>query len=95
MVNKRTWFAHLFRTQGKDFGFPYPQAATQVDHARSHSRKLWLENTWPGQVYPMSWLINKFAPIPGWHEPVGAKALETIREADQRFITPSPTEGAA
>ena len=26
VVNKKTWFAHMFRTQGGDFGFPYPQS---------------------------------------------------------------------
>jgi glycosyltransferase involved in cell wall biosynthesis len=38
VVNKRTWFSHLFRTQGGDFGFPYPQPNAAVDRARQHSR---------------------------------------------------------
>jgi glycosyltransferase involved in cell wall biosynthesis len=30
MVNHNTWYAHLFRTQGGDFGFPYSQSGRQV-----------------------------------------------------------------
>src|SRR5262249_51215078 len=69
VVNRRTWFAHLFRTQGGDFGFPYTLPNAQVEAARAHSRKLWLENTWSGQVRPLSWLLDHFAPIMGWHAP--------------------------
>lgn len=66
IVNKRTWFAHLFRTQGGDFGFPYANPQAAVNQARAHSRKLWIEGTWPGAKYPLSWLIEKFAPVPDW-----------------------------
>ena len=66
VVNKKTWFAHLFRTQGGDFGFPYPNPG--IKKARNHSRKLWLEGTWPKAKYPLQWLIDKFAPVPGWDD---------------------------
>lgn len=66
MTNKKTWFAHMFRTQGGDFGFPYPMSGHQVDTARTYSRKLWLENTWPLAIHPLQWLVDKFAPVPGW-----------------------------
>lgn len=26
LVNHNTWYAHMFRTQGAEFGFPYPQS---------------------------------------------------------------------
>lgn len=65
VVNKKAWFSHLFRTQGAEFSFPYPQSGTQVKHSRVHSKKLWMENTWPGQVHRLSWMINKFNP-PEW-----------------------------
>ena len=63
VVNKKTWFSHLFRTQ-PGFGFPYPNPG--INKAREHSRKLWLENTWPGAKYPLQWLIDKFSPVPDW-----------------------------
>lgn len=64
MVNKRTWFAHMFRTQGGDFGFPYPNLG--VEKAREYSRRLWLEGQWPLAVRSLEWLLNKFQP-PGWN----------------------------
>lgn len=69
IVNKRTWFSHLFRTQGGDFGFPYHLPGRHVDRARAHSKDLWYNNKWRGQVYPLSWLLEKFSPIVGWHTP--------------------------
>ncbi len=68
IINKKTWYAHLFRTQGGDFGFPYKQDQKQVDHSRQYSKKLFLENTWPKAIHPLQWLVDKFAPVPGWHE---------------------------
>jgi glycosyltransferase involved in cell wall biosynthesis len=66
VVNKKTWFAHMFRTQGGDFGFPYPLSGRDVDKAREHSRFLWQENRWPKAKHDLTWLINKFAPVPDW-----------------------------
>lgn len=68
VVNKRTWFGHLFRTQGGDFGFPYPISHEQQERAREHSRRLWLDGTWPLAVRPLSWLVDKFKPVPEWHD---------------------------
>jgi len=66
MVNKKTWFSHMFRTQGGDFGFPYPLSGKDVQKARNHSRWLWKEDRWPKAKHPLTWLINKFAPVPTW-----------------------------
>lgn len=68
VVNKKTWFAHMFRTQGKDFGFPYQLTSGDVDRARTYSRDLWLNNKWSGARRPFQWIIDKFAPIPDWHD---------------------------
>jgi len=65
VVNKKTWFSHLFRTQGGTFGFPYPQSAKGVDEARKHSRELWMNNTWDKQVHRLPWLLERFHP-PDW-----------------------------
>jgi hypothetical protein len=64
MVNKKTWYAHMFRTQGGDFGFPYPNPG--VDKAREYSRNLWLNDKWDKAIHPLSWLIEKFSPVPDW-----------------------------
>jgi hypothetical protein len=67
VVNKRTWFAHLFRTQWK-FQWPYPITQGQIDYARSYSRDLWLNDKWPGAKKPLQWLVQKFAPVQGWED---------------------------
>jgi glycosyltransferase involved in cell wall biosynthesis len=67
VVNKRTWFAHLFRTQ-PGFGFPYPLSGSAQDRAREHSRWLWQGGNWEGAIHPLSWLLEKFAPVPEWDE---------------------------
>jgi glycosyltransferase involved in cell wall biosynthesis len=67
VTNKKTWYAHMFRTQGGDFGFPYPLSGGEVDRARQYSKNLWLNDSWPKAKYPLSWLIEKFSPLPDWH----------------------------
>lgn len=66
VCNKKAWFAHLFRTAGGDFGFPYPLSGGDVERARQYSKELWLKDTWPKAIHPLSWLIEKFAPVPDW-----------------------------
>lgn len=67
VVNKNTWYAHMFRTQ-KDFGFPYPQSNTQVQNAKKKAKELFFNGKFDGQVRPLSWLVEKFYPIPGWSD---------------------------
>ena len=64
IVNRKTWYAHLFRTQGGDFGFPYPNPG--IAQARKYSQDLWLNDKWDKAVHPLSWLIDRFAPVPEW-----------------------------
>lgn len=66
--NKNTWYAHMFRTQGKDFGFPYQQSQRQIDHARKLSKELVEKNNWPHAVHDFNWLLDKFKPVPTWHD---------------------------
>ena len=67
VVNKRTWFSHMFRTQ-PGFGFPYHMSGSQVEKARRHSRRLWQQGKWEKAVRPLSWLLDHFAPVPDWHD---------------------------
>ncbi len=66
IINHKTWYAHLFRTQGGDFGFPYSQSENRVKEAK---KKVWdfFFSSWDKQIYPMSWLIEKFHPVTGWN----------------------------
>ena len=73
ICNKRTWFAHMFRSRG-DFSFPYKMSGRQVERARVYSKKLWnAENPHEMPLHPkathtLSWLIDKFAPVPDWED---------------------------
>jgi glycosyltransferase involved in cell wall biosynthesis len=68
VTNKKTWFAHMFRTT-KEFTFPYEVKVKQQNIAREYSRDLWLNDKWPLAKRPFNWLLEKFQPIPSW-EPV-------------------------
>lgn len=65
IVNHKTWYAHMFRGRG-DFSFPYPLSCSQQEHAQEAVRDLFFNNKWDKQVQPLSWLVKKFWPVPGW-----------------------------
>lgn len=90
VVNKRTWFAHCFRTQGGDWSFPYQIHGSDIDKARAYSKAMWLGNRWPQQVRPLSWLLEKFWPVPGWFDPEGATQLKIVRDAGAAFWATHP-----
>jgi hypothetical protein len=73
VVNHKTWYAHMFRTQGGDFGFPYQLSGRQTEHAKKTARELFFDNKWEKQIRPLSWLLEKFWPVPGWSEDARAK----------------------
>lgn len=66
IVDHRTWYAHLFRTQGGDFSFQYPISHSDQEYAKNKARDLFFNNAWPKQIRPLSWLVKKFWPVPGW-----------------------------
>lgn len=68
LVYHNTWYAHMFRTQGGDFGFPYPISGRDQRKAQSLARDLFFNNKWQLQKYPFSWLLEKFWPVKGWTE---------------------------
>jgi glycosyltransferase involved in cell wall biosynthesis len=68
LTTKKTWFSHMFRTRNDGFSFPYPITGADVQKARKYSKDLWLNNKWPKAVHDFEWLIEKFKPIPDWHD---------------------------
>lgn len=68
LVDHNTWYAHMFRTQGGDFGFPYEQHGKHVEETKKKVKNLFWEKKWNKQIKPLSWLIRKFSPVPGWTE---------------------------
>lgn len=68
VTNKKTWFSHMFRTNNEGFSFPYEISGKDIQKARKHSKRLWKDNKWTKAKKPLSWLIEHFKPVPGWHQ---------------------------
>ena len=68
LVNHNTWYAHMFRTQGGDFGFPYHNGGRTVDTTKKNVWELFTQNKFHKQVHPVSWLVEKFWPVKGWNQ---------------------------
>jgi len=66
ICNHKTWYAHMFRTQGGDFSFPYQMSGKQQEAAKTMARDLFFNNKWDKAIHPIHWLIEKFWPVPGW-----------------------------
>ena len=79
ICNHKTWYAHMFRTKSANgFGFPYPQSGKQVDNAKKMAKDLFFNNKWEKAIHPLSWLIEKFMPIPSWDE----EAIKKLKEME-------------
>jgi len=78
--NTETWFSHFFRVGG--IGFPYSDGGRK-ERAMARCREQWLENKWEKQIYPLSWLIEKFNP-PDWSTP-NNPVTELVTKAGEEF----------
>jgi hypothetical protein len=89
ICDHKTHYAHCFRTQGSDFGFPYPLGGREVERTREGVRDLFLNSKWEKQIYPLSWLLEKFWPISGWSD----EDLDKLKksEAGKTFV-PAPVK---
>lgn len=81
-VNHNTWYAHMFRTQGGDFGFPYELSGRDVQRTKYNIRDKFWDNKWDKQKYPVSWLVERFWPVPGWTE----DALAKLKRQENRKV---------
>lgn len=68
LVNHNTWYAHMFRTQGQDFSFPWPVSGRDCQRTKNNVKDLFWKTGFKNQKYPISWLIDKFKPVPGWSD---------------------------
>ena len=67
IVSHKTWYAHMFRTQGGDFSFPYEQPGREVQKTKQRVKEV-LFGHWDKAIHPLSWLVKRFWPVPGWTE---------------------------
>lgn len=79
LVNHNTWYAHMFRTQGGDFSFPYKQSGNEVARCKAKVRDLFWNNKYNKAIHPLSWLVEKFWPVKGWNE----KSLNELKNLDK------------
>ena len=66
IVNKQAWQAHWFRVS--EGGFPYPMSGRRVARAHKYTWENYYfkDDAFEHQTRPFSWLLHKFAPVPGW-----------------------------
>ncbi len=86
IVNRKTWYSHMFRTRGGDFGFPYSNPQSKVNENRELSRELFQRDKWPKAIHKFQWLLDKFNP-PDWAETRGA-IYYTHNELDEKIAEP-------
>ena len=86
MINRTTWYAHMFRTQGGDFSFPYEQPQSLVVENRRKSKDLFTQDKWPKAKHKFQWLLEKFHP-PGWEtkKPTKGVLYYTDNQLDERI----------
>ena len=68
--------------------FPYPLSASDQEKARLYSRDFWRNGRFDKQVRPLSWLVEKFWPVPGWD----SEDLAEQKEREHGFIPADAAE---
>jgi hypothetical protein len=86
LVNMKTWYAHMFRTRGGDFGFPYSNPQDKVNENRELSRELFQKDQWPLATRKFQWLLDKFNP-PDWGVSKGG-IFYTDSQLDEKIAKP-------
>jgi hypothetical protein len=80
--NKKTWYAHLHK--GKTYGRGYFLSKSSLTKGATFTKKWMKGEAWDNQTLPLSWLIEKFWPLPTWDE----YGLNTLKEMEHdRFST--------
>ncbi len=82
LVNHNTWYAHMFRTQGGDFGFPWENKGNETSRTKNNVKEKFWNGRHPKQVQPLSWIVQKFWPVPGWNE----EQLNALIETEKKGI---------
>jgi len=63
IINKKTWYAHFHKVIGRGYNLDRSDGEKAVNHVKD-----WMgeKYKWSKQKYDLSWLIEKFAPVPDW-----------------------------
>lgn len=79
LTNKKTWYAHCFRTKSV-FGFPYDLSGRQVQGAKRRAKDIFFNMKWEKQTKPLSWLLERFWPVKGWTD----EELKQLKEVEKK-----------
>lgn len=63
MVNKRTWYAHLYK--GRKYGRGYALGPHEFSQGPAVTA-YWMLDQWAERVHDLRWLVERFWPVPGW-----------------------------
>lgn len=64
VTNKKVWYAHFHKTDGRGYSLD----RSQLEKGRTYTNR-WITNTaWHKQTHPLTWLIERFWPVPEWPE---------------------------
>lgn len=64
VVNKRVQYLHLHK--GKTYGRGYFISSAEQSAGAAFATDYWMHNRWPERARDLSWLIERFWPVPGW-----------------------------
>jgi glycosyltransferase involved in cell wall biosynthesis len=78
LINHHTWYAHLFRTNAV-LHFPWPVSGNEQSVTKEKVKNAIYCHKLPKQIYPVSWLVEKFWPVKGWTE----KDLEDLKKIER------------
>ena len=85
VVNKKCWYAHLFRDK-PGFASPYPQSGKSQEGARRLLKDIFKNNKWPKAVHDFLWLIDKFSSIPGSEKVTKGIIYYTDNRLDEKIM---------
>lgn len=75
LINKSVWYAHLWKGKGyrelhqQKMGFAYTRVGYhELVKGNAYSTDFWFNNRWSERVHDLSWLVERFWPVPGWPE---------------------------
>lgn len=63
-----TSYGHLFRTQGGDFSFQYPNPGDEQQATKQQLRDIFLHDIWEHQKVSLAEIVDHFMPVPDWHD---------------------------
>lgn len=67
-VNRKTWYAHLWKMPRHYANPDFQRKSKEQLSGWKWATRHWFNNEEPGMVHKLSWLIEKFWPVPSWPE---------------------------